>query len=259
VCGERRRDPRDLALHGLVRHAIESITSIDGKVLRSFRTLIARPGALTVAFLEGRRKPYLNPVAVFLVANVLFFAAESVTRGLVFTTPLQSHMYQQPWEALTRALVERRLASRHLTLAAYAPIFDAAIAPHAHSLILLMVAAFAPLPALVFRRSRLPFAAHAVFSLHLYAFMLLLFSIGTAIPAVPIVFGGVRSPSQTLDAVLSISLLVAGGIYLFTSARVVYGSRGARRVLGTVALTIGMAAIVLAYRFALMLITLYST
>jgi hypothetical protein len=76
-----------------VRQAVESLTSVDGRVLRTFTTLAVRPGGLTTAFLAGRRKAYLNPVALFLVANVMFFAVESLTHGLVFSTPLQSHLF----------------------------------------------------------------------------------------------------------------------------------------------------------------------
>jgi len=242
-----------------VHQAFEAFTNIDGRVLRTFRTLITRPGILTVAFIEGRRKPFVGPVALFLVANVLFFGAESLTHGLVFTTPLQSHMYQQPWEALARTLVTRHLVADHTTLELYAPRFDATIALHARSLILLMVVAFTPLPALLFRRAGRPFAAHAVFALHLYAFMLLLFSIGTALPVAGELVGRQRSTSNLLDAVLSIGLLIAGGVYLFFAIREVYATRGVARVLDTIALTIGMAAIVLGYRFALFLITLYTT
>ncbi len=246
-------------MRGLLHQAFEAFTSIDGRLFRSFRRLLTDPGSLTVFFLEGRRKPYLGPVALFLVANVVFFAAEAVTRGLVFTTPLQSHLHTQPWSDYAQTLVARHLAARHTTLEAYAPRFDAAIALHARSLILLMVAAFTPLPALLFSRAGRPFAAHAVFSLHLYAFMLLLFSVANAIPAAGLLVGGERSASGLLDAVLSIGLLGAGGLYLFGAIREVYASRGWPRVLCTAALTIGMAAIVLGYRFALMLITLSST
>ena len=257
-CGERPRAPRDLTLRGLVDQVFEALTNIDGRLLRSFRTLVTRPGALTVAFVEGRRKPYLGPVAIFLVANAAFFAAESLTAGLVFTTPLQSHLQSQPWSVLARSLVAAHVAAQHTTVEAYAPRFDGAIALHARSLILVMALAFTPLPALVFRRRGGPLAVHAVFSLHLYAFMLLLFSIATAIPAAGLPFGGERSASRLLDAVLSIGLLLACAGYLYTAIGAVYGGGRAGRILSAAVLTIGVAAIVLGYRFALLLLTLYT-
>jgi len=259
TCGERRRDPRELSLAGLAGQVFEALTSVDGRLLRSFRTLIAAPGSLTVAFVEGRRKPFLGPVSVFLVANVVFFAVESMSHGLVFSTPLQSHMQDQPWGPIAQPMVTARLAALHTTAESFAPRFDAAVSLHARSMILLMAVAFAPLPALVFRRRGRPFAAHVVFSLHLYAFMLLVFSIGTPIPQLPVLVGGVRSTSQALDTVLSITLLVVCATYLYHAIGTVYGARRMPRALATALLTAGVAAIVLGYRFALFVFTLYTT
>lgn len=259
TCGERAIDGRALTLRGLLDELFEALTNIDGRLLRSFRCLVMHPGSLTESFLAGRRKAFVGPVALFLVCNVIFFAGESLTRGLVFTTPLDSHVREQPWNGLAQSLVTQHLAVRRISLEAYAAKFDGAIALHARSLVLLMVVAFTPLVALVFRRSGKPFAAYAVFALHLYAFMLLLFTLATAIPAAGLIGGGVRSASRLLDAILSIALLIACGVYLFVAiGRVFGGGRGARLARAT-ALTVCMAAIVLGYRFVLMLITLYTT
>jgi hypothetical protein len=258
-CGERRLLARELTLRGLVDQVFESFTNIDGRLLRSVRCLVTRPGALTVAYLDGRRTPYIGPVALFLAANVLFFAAESLTHGLVFTTPLESHLHTQPWSPLAQVLVTDRVAALHTTIDRYAPRFDGAIALHARSLILLMVVSFTALPAIVFHRRHRPFVTHAVFALHLYAFLLLLFCIATAIPALGIPFGGTRSPSRLLDAALSIGLLIACGCYLYVAIGAVYGGSRARRAIESIGLTVGVAAIVLGYRFVLLLITLYST
>ena len=69
---------------------------------------------------------------------VLFFAIESLTGGTVFSTPLESHLHTQPWSPLAQTLVENRLAALGTTAALFAPRFDAAVAVHARSLILLM-------------------------------------------------------------------------------------------------------------------------
>ena len=259
ACGERPRNPRDLTLRGLLEQALEALTNVDGRLLRSFRYLLTAPGALTVAFIEGRRQAFLGPVALFLVANVVFFGAESLTRGMVFSTPLQSHLNDQPWSPLAQRLVANRLGPAGIPLSTFAPQFDAEIALHARSLILVMALAFAPFPALVFRRRGHPLAAHVVFSLHLYAFTLLILSIGTPVPNVPVLFGGVRSTSALLDGVLSIGLLIACAVYLYAAIGAVYGSGGTARIISTIVLTTAVAAIVLAYRFALFLLTLYTT
>jgi hypothetical protein len=257
-CGERPLRPRELTLHGLGEQVFEAFTNIDGRLLHSFRCLVTRPGLLTVAFLEGRRKPYLGPVALFLVANVLFFGIESLTGGTVFSTPLESHLHTQPWSPLVQTLVGGRLSALQTTAALYAPRFDSAVALHARSLILVMSLPFAILAGLVFRRGRHPFAAHAVFALHFYAFTLLLLSAGTLLPVVAMVPGGARAMSDSLDHALSISLLIACGVYLYVAIGAVYGGSRPGRVLRATALTVAAAAIVLGYRFVLLLITLYT-
>ena len=259
ACGERSLRPSELTLRGLAGEVFEALTNIDGRLLNSFRYLLTRPGALTVFFLEGRRKPFIGPVALFLVANVLFFATESMTRGLVFSTPLDSHLHAQPWSPLAQTLVAQRVAALQTTLDAYAPRFDGAIALNARSLVLVMTVAFAILAAVVFRRGKHPFAAHAAFSLHLYGFMLLVLCVGMAIEGAGMRVGGAQTPSPLLDAILSTVLLLVCGVYLFLAIGTVYRWRGPARVMASIGLTVGVAAIVLGYRFALMLLTLYTT
>jgi hypothetical protein len=258
-CGERPLRPRDLTLRGLLEHLFEAFTNVDSKVLRSFRWLITRPGQLTVAYLQGRRQPFLGPVPLFLIANVLFFATEALTGGKVFTTSLDSHLHTQPWSDFAPQLVANRLAQLHITLAQYAPVFDQAVALKARSLIIFMALFFALVPLLVFVRSKRPVAVHAVFSLHVYAFLLLLFCVATTVPAIDELFGGPGLEAFAFDAILSISLLVICAVYLFFATRAVYEVRGVARILSTLVLTMAIGVIVLGYRFSLLLITLYTT
>ena len=81
-------------------------------------SLVTRPGALTVAYLEGRRKPSLGPVPLFFMANVLVFAAESLLRSSVFATPLAMHLEKQPWSPLAQAWVTERITALDTTLVA---------------------------------------------------------------------------------------------------------------------------------------------
>jgi len=258
-CGERPLRPQELTLHGLAGQAFEALTDVDGRLLRSVRSLVAHPGVLTVAYAEGRRKPFIGPVSLFLATNVLFFAVETVTKSTVFSAPLQAHLHAQPWTETAGPLVAARLQSLGTALEAFAPRFDAAVATHARSLILVMALAFSPVQALVFRRSGHPFAVHAAFSLHLFAFILLAFCVGTTVPAVGMLGGGVRSTSENLDLALTAALLGLTAAYLYRALGVVYGARGRTRIAQTAALTIATAAIVLGYRFALFLLTLYTS
>jgi len=258
-CGERRLHERDLTLRGIVDQLVRAFSPIDGRLFRSFRCLLGRPGLLTVAYLQGQRRPYVGPVPLFLIANGLFFATEALAGGKVFTTPIDSHLHTQPWSGVAEVLVSRRLEEMQTTLDVYAPVFDQALARNARSLVIFMALFFVAAPSLAFHRSRLPFGVHAIFSFHVYAFLLLLFCVATVAPPVDLWFGGAGFASDRLDYAVSGTLLLACGWYLHVATAHVYGASGASRAVRVVALTVTVAAISLGYRFVLLLITLYTT
>src|SRR5262245_6088557 len=88
-CGERVLEARDLTLRGFLENVAKGITSVDARLIRSFRALITRPGALTVAYLQGQRKLYNAPLEVFFLANVLFFALHSLPGSRIFSATLE--------------------------------------------------------------------------------------------------------------------------------------------------------------------------
>ena len=122
-----------------------------------------------------------------------------------------------------------------------------------------MALSFTLMPSIVFYRSRRPIFAHALFALHLYAFLLLLFCIALTVVGANLIFGGVGLESPSLDHALSILLALASAVYLYMAAGTVYGARGALRILQVALLAIAAACIVLGYRFSLLLITLHTT
>ena len=258
-CGERPVAPPDLSARGLVAQFLKAVGGIDGRLLRSLRALLATPGALTMAYVAGRRKPFIGPFQLFLIANVVFFTVQSLTHTKIFSSPLDSHLHVQDWSALAQRMVDARLASRGIGAERFAPLFDQAVVLNAKSLVVLMVLPFAALLPLVFFGSRRPFAQHAEFALHGYAFLLLLFCVSLTIAGIDRWLGGAGLGSARMDNVLTALNLGACGLYLWLAIGTVYGSTGWRRGLAALALTIAVGVIVLAYRFAVFAITLYTT
>ena len=258
-CGEAPVPPRDLTVKGLGDKLFHAFTSIDSRTAHSIWNLLRQPGELTRAWAQGVRKPYIGPFQLFLFVNVIFFAVQSLTGETVFSSPLDSHLHHQDWSELARSLLARKLEDSHASLADYAAVFDRVVVVRAKSLIILMTVPFALLLPAVFFRQRRPFMVHVVFSLHLYAFLLLLFCVAllAAKLSAALGFGGLQTP--LVDTVLSLFNLAACALYVYLAIGPAYGAAGGTRVVQTVALTIAVAAIVLGYRFALLLITLSTT
>ena len=258
-CGEAPVSVREQSLRGLAERLFEAFTSIDTRVARSVACLLRHPGALTLTWTKGVRKTFVAPITLFLLVNVLFFAVQSLTGETVFSSSLYSHLHHQDWSEFARSLVARKLVVSGTSLDVYAPIFDNAVVVHAKSLIILMTVPFALLLPLAFWRARRPLMTHVVFSLHLYTFLLILFCLAllAAKASAWLGLGGLETPA--VDNVLSIFNLAACGLYLYVAIGPVYETAGGRRVLQAIVLAIAVAAIVIGYRFVLLLITLFTT
>jgi hypothetical protein len=83
--------------------------------------------------------------------------------------------------------------------------------------------------------------------------------VATAVPPIDSLIGGAGFSSQSLDYILIGILLATSAVYLYIATGAVYGARGVMRVLKSAALTAAVFFILLAYRFVLLLITLYTT
>jgi hypothetical protein len=258
-CGERPIVAADLSLKGIAAQLTKAVGGIDGRLLRTLRGLLRHPGSLTLAYAEGRRKPLVGPLQLFFLANVAFFAAQSLTHMRVFSSSLASHLHQQDWSALAQHLVADRLAVTQATLENYAPLFDRAVVLHAKSLVIAMVPPFAIALPVLFLRSRRPFSIHLAFALHFYAFVLLLFCLCLAAAAVAVLFGSVGLESPPVDNALTAFIVVASALYLYAASATVYGAHGVAGAAKAIVLAIWVVVIVVAYRFAMLLVTLYIT
>ena len=258
-CGEAAPQRRALTWRAVAAKGVQALTSIDGKLLRSSALLLRRPGALTLAHVDGPRMPYLAPVPLFLLANALFFAVQSLTGLASFSSTLDSHLHRQDWRELAQQLVALRLQHPPHDLARYAPEFDRAVVLYAKSLVVLMAMPFALLTPLVYRAARAPMVAHVAFALHLYTFWLLVFCIALIAAKADALLGGGGIDAPVVDNVLSVLNLVACGVYVHLSSARVFGQRGPMQVVKAVVLAVAAGAIVIGYRFLLLPITLLLT
>jgi len=258
-CGEERLRPNDLSLRDLARQFAKDTSSVDGKLMRSWRSLLTKPGQLTAAHISGERRRYITPLALFFIGNALFVGVQSLTGINILSSPLESHLHSQDWSPLAERLLRDRLAARHLTLDAYSPVFDRSAVFNAKALIILMALTLAPFTALIFRSRHRAAGAHIVFALHLYAFVLALLSLSVLLAWLEALAGGQGLRSAIVDKSLSVLNLLACGAYIFLAIPRVYGAGGWRRWTAAAFLTAIVALLFVGYRFAIFLITFYTT
>lgn len=79
-CGQQNQ-AIDLHVSHVLEETLEGLFHFDGKVFRTLRLLLFRPGELTRRFLAGHRVPYVPPVRLYIFISFLFFLALSMLRG----------------------------------------------------------------------------------------------------------------------------------------------------------------------------------
>ncbi len=75
VCGEERPSRQPDSVVGFLQRAFARLLDADNRLVRSLYRLVARPGALTDAFLNGRRRPFLWPLQLFVTINLAYFCS----------------------------------------------------------------------------------------------------------------------------------------------------------------------------------------
>jgi len=83
-CGERVLDTESRTVrHFLTRTLPQELFDVDGKLWRTFRALLTRPGLLSREYSAGRRTLYLSPLRLLLTSIVLY--ALATQGGFVIT------------------------------------------------------------------------------------------------------------------------------------------------------------------------------
>lgn len=262
-CGERVVGPADHTVRRFLEHLLEAFTHADGKVFLTLRSLLSRPGRLTADYLRGKRKPYIAPLQIFLICNLVFFLLHPLIGSNTLTTDLNTQLHYTWPHGLAESLVTPRLALRGVSVEAYAARFDPAAITLAKSLVILLVPFFSLAVMALHGRQHRHYSAHLVFSLHFGAFWLLLISATLALTNLIVRLLRTVDVFPTDAAVnrgiIGFSLVLMTG-YLFRAARLVYAAEPAWRSLakaGALALALNLS--LQAYRCALFFLTFWST
>lgn len=236
VCGQKDITDQDRRFRHLVELFISELFSLDSKFWRSLRG-VAKPGFLAQEYLAGRRAPYLSPVSVFLLANVLYFLFPVLSDfDLPFSDHIPGRMTAQleafngePAEVTTRiaqgggqmhsawtaAWIEARVRARQAadptyTLDDLAKSFDEKSGDISKLLIVLHAPFLALALMLMFWNKNLYFAEHFVVALSIFATVLI------AVQLLFPLFGLINLP-KSVAAPLRL-LLVLGFVSLIASA-----------------------------------------
>ncbi|CAN5838534.1 hypothetical protein BH11GEM2_BH11GEM2_19740 [soil metagenome] len=229
-CGQREIDA-DPTLREFLHELAEELLHWDGKLGRTLRLLVRRPGALTREYLDGRRVRYISPLRLYLACSVLFFSLEAlapramgvdrrgqaVERGIVqIGNSTEAELAAMSADAQHGNPVRRYFLS-HLADALRTPaqLQHATTASLPRSMFVL-VPLYAALIALVYRDRRRRYPQHLAFVLHVHAALFLALTLLLATRFTTL--------APRLASVMNLVIVAALGAYLVRATQVVYES-----------------------------------
>ncbi|MBC7893039.1 MAG: DUF3667 domain-containing protein [Sphingobacteriaceae bacterium] len=255
-CGEKHHDPHHLTLRHFAEEILEGFTHVDHRFFRSVRALLFKPGLLTAEFVRGRRVPYMLPLPLFLVCNLLFFLFQT---NNVFNQPLSSFTQYKPYTYFnTRQTAQRHLSISGETEAELVKRFNITMTTASKTYLFVLIPVFALLLALVFALKNRTYLEHLLFATHFYAFVLLFYLLQIVLILPFKLLSGQFNDSPLLDTITSLSSLLVFGFYLFLAFRRFYQTgqwaSGAAAVLSSVT----FVALVVGYRMLLFYKIMYT-
>lgn len=71
-CGQENREPQ-ISIWQLITHFFNDITHFDGSFFTTLKKLVLQPGYLSLAYVNGQRVRYLDPIRMYIFTSFLFF------------------------------------------------------------------------------------------------------------------------------------------------------------------------------------------
>jgi hypothetical protein len=158
ACGQKAA-PLNPTVGHFLREAASELFNLDGKIARTLKFLVTRPGFLTQEVFAGRRASYVSPLRLYLVLSVVAFAMGAVRPDEM--AQIEVDFPPVPGEATSDADLQmeaaiRRAAAQDLPAALQRAMF-------------VLVPVFAAIVMLVRRKSGLNYPQHLYFALHVHA------------------------------------------------------------------------------------------
>ena len=243
-CGQENIEVKESFIQ-IVYHFIEDITHFDGKLIKTLKYLITKPGFLTKEYVTGKRASYIHPIRMYLFISAIFFlfifsgeqkivdvdTKQSNSSKIVFGDSTygtigaydsaQSKLPKQKKDKwLTSKLIKQQILINNKYGNDQNKILDAVLENFKHNfskILYLSLPIFAFFLWVLYKSNKsYYFADHMIFSIHLYCAYFIIIFIFTLIEIIVKFF----TPSTgILDFIYFVSLL----FYFYKAVRNYYG------------------------------------
>ncbi|HWB80126.1 MAG TPA: DUF3667 domain-containing protein [Nannocystaceae bacterium] len=193
ACGQRNVDHRR-PLWALLRELVAESFELDGRMRRTLRPFLLRPGFLTREFRDGRRVRYTSPLRLYIATSLLFFSLVALKQctgdveGLEIATPVIMSDDDVDTSKLSEVDDDDPIGQRLRAIAELPPEEGrkrviAGFTSHMPKALLLLVPVFAGIVGLLTIGRGFLYVDHLVFALHVHALWFLALALAVVLPS----------------------------------------------------------------------------
>jgi hypothetical protein len=167
VCGQKAT-AIDVHVHDFVHEATHEFLHLDGKIVRTVKLLVGKPGMLTNEFLIGRRQRYISPLRVYLTCSLLFFLIAAIVpsqRLKVSRTPAKLGSADSE--------IEKRIESGLAKAQRTPELLGQAVMHNLPRVMFVLMPLFALLTWAFYRKQQPFYIPHLYYAVHFHAFVFL--------------------------------------------------------------------------------------
>jgi hypothetical protein len=93
-CGQKRLEKEDMSFRHMIGESFLDYFHFDSKFFRTVIPLLFNPGILTLEFMKGKRRSYVEPFKLFLVISVIYFLLLPLGKESATKFPVKRYTYQ---------------------------------------------------------------------------------------------------------------------------------------------------------------------
>lgn len=259
LCGEKVIEPKDRSFKNFLGGFLTALTLADNKFLKTLWLTIKNPGFLSKEYANGRRVPYIRPLQMFFVLNLVYFLVPVLQ---LFNTSLRTQMqflFHSPW---VRSFVKERILTEGISLEGFSLIYNGKTAVLAKLLMVVFVW-LASLPlSIIFRKKNRYFTDHVALSVELASFNIFINAI--LLSGILLVLSKIFKWSGTTlgdylnDTTLTIIFISTNLYFIYRAAQTFYAQKGKILIVKCAFAIIGLFLALEVYRLILFFLTFYT-
>lgn len=207
-CGQKKIELKDRSIRSFIIHFTEEFFTFDTKFFRTAKSLIFKPGYLTLEYISGRVIRYVTPLKLYLFTSLITLLINVSLDSDVYTPIMEPRNDEDFNQQLIRPIME----SKNMNENEFKDKFNQSVNGNTAVSLFFFMFVFSLILNLFYFYKHIFYVEHLVFTLHYFSMVLIILTIGSIL-------------EYFIKDILIIFLFILPVIYLSFALKKVYHTK----------------------------------